>query len=116
MLTVKFKGNEYPLATTLRVAYRIQGQHNHKPYTEVFQSIGDMTLEDQIAILFAAFQCGSPNDLDVQRIKQQEFLDFYLDNYTLQDVMNQLKEVIEGIVGKPMNAEDAGIPEDAQGN
>lgn len=116
MLTITFRNREYPLATTLRVAYKVQGQHNHKPYTEVFQSIGDMTLEDQIAILFAAFQCGSPNDLDVQRIKQQEFLDFYLDNYTLQDVMNQLKEVIEGIVGKPMNAEDAGTPEDFQGN
>lgn len=116
MPTIIFKDREYPLATTLRVAYKVQGQHNHKPYTEVFQSIGDMTLEDQIAILFASFQCGSPNDLDVQRIRQQEFLDFYLDNYTLQDVMNQLKEVIEGIVGKPMNAVDDATQGDSQGN
>ena len=113
MLTIVYKDREYPLATTLRVAYKVQGQHNHKPYTEVFQSIGEMTLEDQIAILFAAFQCGSRDDLEVQKIRQQEFLDYYLDNYTLQDVMDQLKEVIEGIVGKPM---DEPSQEDSQGN
>ena len=30
-------GRDVDLATTLRVAYQVQGQHNHKPYAEVFQ-------------------------------------------------------------------------------
>ena len=97
MLTVIINGAEYPLATTLRVAYKIQGQHNHKPYTEVFKSIGDMHLEDQIGILFAAFECANP---DVHTIKRQDFLDSYLDTYNLKVMMDHIQSVIKGIMGE----------------
>ena len=100
MLTVKFKDNEYPLATTLRVAYRIQGQHNHKPYAEVFKSVGDMTLEDQIGIIFASFICGSRFDLEAQKVTRNDFLEEFLDNYTLTEMMGMLQEIIKGIVGE----------------
>lgn len=100
MITVKFKGNDYPLATTLRVAYRIQGQHNHKPYSEVFKSVGDMTLEDQIGIIFEAFVCGSRLDLEVQKVTRKDFLEEFLDNYTLTEMMEMLQEIIKGIVGE----------------
>jgi len=97
-LTVKINNVEYPLATTLRVAYKIQGQHNHKPYTEVFKSIGDMTLEDQIGILYAAFECANPNEIGM--IKRQTFLDSYLDNYNLKIMMDQIQDIIKGIMGE----------------
>ena len=113
MNTVKFKDKEYPLATTLRVAYRIQGQHNHKPYAEIFKGIGDMTLEDQVGIIYESFLCGSRNDLNVQNIKRTEFLEDFLDNYTLSEMMNMLQEVIKGIVGESA-AETS--EENAQGN
>ena len=38
-MTTTINGTEYSLGTTLRVAYKVQGQHNHKPYTEVFQLV-----------------------------------------------------------------------------
>ena len=98
MLTVQINGVEYPLANTLRVAYKIQGQHNHKPYTEVFKAIGDMHLEDQIGILYAAFECANPTE--VFRIKRQDFLDSYLDTYNLKDMMGHIKDVIKGIMGE----------------
>ena len=113
MNTVKFKDKEYPLATTLRVAYRIQGQHNHKPYAEIFKGIGDMTLEDQVGIIYESFLCGSRYDLNVQNIKRTEFLEDFLDNYTLSEMMNMLQEVIKGIVGESATETSEG---NAQGN
>ena len=98
MVTVTIKGVEYPLATSLRVAYKIQGQHNHKPYTEVFKSIGEMHLEDQIGILYAAFECANPNEVGM--IKRQDFLDAYLDTYNLKVMMDHIQTVIRGIMGE----------------
>lgn len=98
MLTVKINGVEYSLANTLRVAYKIQGQHNHKPYTEVFKSIGEMHLEDQIGILYAAFECANPNE--ASKIKRQDFLDAYLDTYNLKTMMEHIQGVIKGIMGE----------------
>lgn len=88
-------GTEYPLATSLRVAYRVQGQHNHKAYSKVFAEIGDMTLEEQVGILFAAFQVANPE----VKMTQQQFLDYYLDNYNLKHLMDQVKEIVQGIMG-----------------
>ena len=95
MVTTTINGVEYPLATTLRVAYQVQGQHNHKPYSKVFADIGDMCIEDQIGILFCAFQVGNP---DVQMLKQA-FINYYLDNMNLKQIMDQLKAVIQEITG-----------------
>ena len=98
-------GVEYPLATTLRVAYLVQGQHNHKPYTEVFKDIGDMTIEDQIGIIYCAFKCANADSTVV--IPKQSFIDYYLDNFTLKEVINQLQEIVKGIMGEDLTEEDA---------
>lgn len=103
MVTTTINGVEYSLATTLRVAYQVQGQHNHKPYSKVFADIGDMCIEDQIGILFCAFQVGNP---DVQMLKQA-FLNYYLDNMNLKQIMDQLKAVIQEITGFEEPAESA---------
>ena len=108
MVTTIIDGVEYPLATTLRVAYQVQGQHNHKAYSKVFADIGDMTIEDQIGILFCAFQVGNP---DVPMLKQA-FINYYLDHMNLNQIMDQLKAVIQEITGfeepaEPSQAEAA---------
>lgn len=94
-MVLTINGVDYALATSLRVAYKVQGQHNHKPYSKVFAEIGDMTLEDQIGILFAAFQVANPE----VKMTRENFLDHYLDKYNLKILMDQVKEVIEGIMG-----------------
>lgn len=106
MVTTTINGVEYPLATTLRVAYKVQGEHNHKPYSKVFADIGDMCIEDQIGILFCAFQVGNP---DVQMLKQS-FINYYLDNMNLKQIMDQLKAVIQEITGfeEPAETTQAG--------
>ena len=95
MVTTTLNGVEYPLATTLRVAYKVQGEHNRKAYSKVFADIGDMCIEDQIGILFCAFQVGNP---DVPMLKQA-FINYYLDNMNLKQIMDQLKAVIQEITG-----------------
>lgn len=109
MYTV-INGVEYPLATTLRVAYLVQGQHNHKPYAEVFKDIGDMTIEDQIGIIYCAFKCANADSTVV--ISKQSFIDYYLDNFTLKEVLNQLQEIVKGIMGEDLieEAADADAP------
>lgn len=102
MYTV-INGVEYPLATTLRVAYLVQGQHNHKPYAEVFKDIGDMTIEDQIGIIYCAFKCANADSTVV--ISKQSFIDYYLDNFTLREVLNQLQEIVKGIMGEDLEEE-----------
>ena len=103
-------GVEYPLATTLRVAYLVQGQHNHKPYTEVFKDIGDMSIEDQIGIIYCAFKCANTDPTVI--MPKQNFIDYYLDNFTLREVLNQLQEIVKGIMGEDLTEETSseGVP------
>ena len=103
MLTVLINNTEYPLATTLRVAYKVQGQHNHKPYTEVFKTLGEMHLEEQIGILYAAFECANPQE--VSKISQKDFLDSYLDTQNIKKMMDQIQEVVRGIMCEEFNEE-----------
>lgn len=116
--TVTIDGTEYELSTKLRVAYKVQGQHNHKPYTEIFQNLNDMTIEQQINMLYAAFEAANPEA--AKNITKQVFLDHYLDNSDLSEVMSQLQDVIGGILGKDLKeeaekkSEDGG--EDSEGN
>lgn len=99
-------GHEYPMATNLRVAYEVQGQHNHKPYAEVFKDIGNMGVEQQIDILFASFKCANPDVASEGKVKsidtitKQKFRDYYLDNYNLKDLMDQLQAIVKGIMGE----------------
>lgn len=95
MLTTTIDGTEYPLATTLRVAYMVQGENNHKPYSQVFSDLGDMPIESQIGILYCAFKVANPNVL----MTKQRFLDYYLDNMNIKKIMEQLKVLIQAITG-----------------
>ena len=100
MLAITIRGNEYELATTLRVAYNIQGQHNHRSYIEIFEDIDKMTLEQQIGIVYASFQAANPDSSKL--IKQSDFLNEFLDNYNLTELMKYVKDIIAGIMGKDL--------------
>lgn len=97
MLSINLFGQEYALSNKLRVAYRVQGQHDHKPYTEVFSGVGDMPIEDQIGIIYESFWCANPEARD--KITRQQFLEEYLDKYDVKTLMEQLREIIQGIMG-----------------
>ena len=109
MVTTIINGVEYTLATTLRVAYKVQGEHNHKAYSKVFADIGDMCIEDQIGILFCAFQVGNPDNI----MQKKTFVDYYLDNMNLKQIMDQLKAVIQEITGFEDIPEDTDKPQNA---
>lgn len=94
-MTTIINNKTYEMACTLRVAFMIQGQHNHKPYSAVFADIKDMTLEEQIGILYCSFKVANPES----GITKQDFMDYYMDNYNIKFVMGQIEEVIKGVMG-----------------
>lgn len=116
MLTCNIDGQEYPLATTLRVAYEVQGQHNHKPYAEVFKDIGNMGVEQQIDILFAAFKCANGDMVKNKEMTQTKFREYYLDNCNLKDLMDQLQAIVKGIMGEDEDSETGDEETTAGGN
>ena len=93
---------EYPLATNLRVAYLVQNRNNHKPYSEVFQSMGDMVLEDQISIIHCSFVVANPEAKDMWPL--QRFMDYCLDNMNLKDLLKTLEALVKGIMGEDNDA------------
>lgn len=120
-LVTNIDGREYPMATTLRVAYEVQGQHNHKPYAEVFKDIGNMVVEQQIDILFASFKCANPEIAaegkvkSIDTITKQKFRDYYLDNYNLKDLMDQLQAIVKGIMGEDADSDsDSDVASDTE--
>lgn len=103
MLNITIGTTEYELATTLRVAYLVQGQNNHKSYVELFQEIDKMTLEQQVGIVYAAFVAANPNQK--KTITQNDFFEYFLDNYTISELMKYVSKIIEGIMGKDLEEE-----------
>lgn len=97
-LTVTFRDREFPLAATLRVAYNLQGQHNHKSYIDIFQRIDKMTLEEQIGIVWAAFAAANRDEATF--IKSTDFREDLLDRYNVGELMEMVGEIISGIMGK----------------
>lgn len=96
-MTINIKGTEYDMAATLRVAYKVQGQHNHEPYSKVFERIGDMTVEQQLGILYCSFECANPEV--AKTFTKLEFLNYCLDNMNLKDLLDKLKELVQNIMG-----------------
>lgn len=97
-MEVIISSTTYTLATTLRVAYEMQNQNNHRAYSEIFRDLGSMCLEDQIGLLYCAFKVANPEES--RRLDRKAFIEYYLDNFTLKNIMDQLKGVIRGITGE----------------
>lgn len=110
--TITINNREYPLACTLRVAYTVQGQHNHAPYSKVFADIGNMTIEDQIGILYAAFITANPEAS--REISSNVFQAYCLDTFNLKELMGMLQRVIEGIMGTPVEGAESQESNDPQ--
>lgn len=109
-------GKEYELSDKLRVAYKIQGQNNHVSYMELFSKIDTLPLEKQVEMIYVAFSVANPEE--AKTLTSQAFLDYYLDNFTLKEMMNQLQDIISGITGVDLSksSEATGSQGSAEGN
>lgn len=92
-MKLTIKETEYTMATSLRVAYKIQSAQGHKPYMDIFRSIGSLPIESQLKILYCSFSIANPNTFN-----ETQFIETLLDNFNLDQVMNLLGELIEGIM------------------
>lgn len=119
-LSIVLNGKEYTLASSLRVAYTIQNQHNHKSYVELLSSIDKMNLEDQVGIVYAAFKVANP--FDAQSITRDKFFNIFLDNFTVKDLSEYMNAVISSILGtdltedKDEDEDESGENSDIEGN
>ena len=100
-ISTEINGTSYELATTLRVAYEVQGKHNHESYMKIFRQIGEMTLEEQIDIIYVAFKIA--NKEVAKTFSSAMFREYYLDHYTVSDITEQLNHIIAGILGKDLD-------------
>lgn len=98
-ITLKLGTKEYTLATTLRVAYVLQGMNNHKPYLDIFKEIDKLTLEKQVEFLYAAYTVAASTEV----MSKEEFLNECLDNLNLSEIMNCIMQIIAGITGKEIS-------------
>ena len=96
--TICINGEVYPLATTLRVAFKIQSQNEHRPYSEVFQELAEMPVEKQVDMVFASFATANPEV--AATFSLIPFRDYFLDNFNIKELMEILGSIINGIMGK----------------
>ena len=102
MLTINLNGNEYPLACNLRVAYALQNQHNHESYSSILSRVGEMPLEQQIDVVYAAFQIANPET--AKTFTREMFRTYVLDNdeFNASVILSIIKDIISGILGKKL--------------
>ena len=102
MATITLNGMEYNLASNLRVAYELQGQHNHTPYSKILSEIGEMCIEQQIDFLYLAFKIANE---DVARTFTKEMFRSYIFDhaeFNTKYLLTLIKDVIAGILGKEL--------------
>ena len=102
MVTININGNEYPMACNLRVAYTLQNQHNHESYSSILSRVGEMPLEQQIDVIYAAFQIANP---ETAKTFTREMFRMYVldhDEFNASVILNIIKDIISGILGKKL--------------
>lgn len=107
-LYIKLNGIEYPLATNLRVAYLLQQQHNHEAYSSILSRVGDMPLEQQLDLIYVAFQVANPDT--AKTFTREMFRTYIFDNaeFTASVILNLIKGIIAGILGKDLSEMEEG--------
>lgn len=103
MTTININGTEYNLAGNLRVAYMLQNQHNHEAYSKILARVGEMTLEEQINVLYVAFKVANPKVAET--FTNEMFKQYILDHeeFNAMVLLNKIKAVISGILGKDLS-------------
>ena len=105
MATITLNGIEYTLASNLRVAYELQGQHNHKSYTQILSSVDEMTIEQQLDMIYIAFKVKNPDD--AKTFTKEMFRKYILDSdeFTVTTIMTIISDIIAGILGQELSAD-----------
>lgn len=100
-MTIMFKDVEYPVADSLRVIYMLQKEFNHKPYLEIFSGMDKMPLEQQVSLLYVAFNLANPGVAT-----KGEFLEYVLDNMGMSVFQKKLEELMDAIMFHGLSPEE----------
>jgi hypothetical protein len=88
-----FKGAEYDISTKLDVAFAIQKAYDHEPYLQVLGSVDQMDLEEQIKLLYTAFNYRNPGVCTLK-----EFSDDFIDTGNVELLIEKIGELTEGVM------------------
>lgn len=100
-MTFVYKGTEYTLSDTLRVAYRLQTMHKHESYVNIFEKMGRMPIEKQLQFIYISFDIANPNVA-----KESEFIDWCLDNMGLEQIAGCIESIIDGIMYRGLSEDE----------
>jgi len=103
-VVIKLGGTEYPMCTTLRAAYAIQGKFGHKPYTQIFKDFNTMDLESQIKMLYAAYELANKDSGSLMSLSK--FQEAILDEYGLLDLFDVVNDLMECIMAGNLSPDE----------
>ena len=118
MITITLNDNKYQLSDKLRVAFKFQEVNNHKPYMQLFDGMADMPIEKQIQLIWVAFEMANPGTASFENpskaMQWPEFRDYCLDNINLNDIMEIIQGIIEGIMYKGLSPDEIAKKKEAR--
>lgn len=93
-MILRVGNNEYELATTLRVVYKLREIAGAKSLQAAVNSIQDLDLDGQLELLYAAHVAATPSVVATK----ETFIGDILDNLGIFAVTNVINELADGLL------------------
>ena len=104
MVTIKIKGKDVALATTLRVVYSLRDISHAGSLQEAIGSISKLDLDGQLELLYAAYKAGDGRQPDAYG--RNEFIDSILDTMGIFAISNAINQLTEGLLYSGLSPEE----------
>lgn len=107
MVQLKMNGKTYELATSLRVVYALKDLTKAKTLQEAINSIGQLDMDGQLELLFAAYKAGGgKND---NTITKEEFMDTLIDTQGVFAIADTVNKIADGLLYSGMTPEEVAL-------
>ena len=104
MVQITMNGKTYELASTIRVVYALKDINKSKTLQDALRSIGQLGLDGQIELMYAAYKAGKPAD---PVLSKEEFIDMVLDTQGVYAVAETVRKLTDELMYSGMTPEEA---------
>lgn len=105
MVKMEMNGKTYELATSLRVVYALRDLTKAKSLQAAINSIGQLDLDGQLELLYAAYKAGGGKNDTVTT--KEKFMDELLDTQGILTIADIINKVADGLLYSGMSPEEA---------
>lgn len=105
MVKMEMNGKTYELATSLRVVYALRDLTKAKSLQAAINSIGQLDLDGQLELLYAAYKAGGGKNDTVTT--KEKFMDELLDTQGVLTIADIINKVADGLLYSGMSPEEA---------